>query len=105
MAMGSRVSRSGAGSADQDGAEPSYTVVETARGYLYLVLIPSAGKFLYDARTLAATAEGAEAALRQAVGEELLGGVSYIPPEQMLARVIEIWIEPEAEQSPPSPDA
>lgn len=91
--MGNDMPPPGAGTVDAGGAAACYTVVETARGYLYLVLVPSTGKLLYDVRTLAFTAEWAERALAMALGEQQFRQLAYISPECMLEQVVGIWAE------------
>jgi hypothetical protein len=71
----------------------AYTVVETTRGFLYLVLLPSTGKLLYDARSPAPTAAGAAAALRTALGAEVFGALVRVTPEAMLGRIMAFRVE------------
>jgi hypothetical protein len=89
---------SGKGAGDGDVAAPGvyYTVVEMARGYLYLILIPGSGKLLYDTRTLAPTENDAHEALRVSLGKERFRQLAYVPPAEMLERVIGVWVAREA---------
>jgi hypothetical protein len=75
-----------------------YTVVETTRGFLYLVLVPQTGNLLYDVRTAAPTREAAEEALRRSLGEEpsldreqdhLL---VYVSPDTMLGMMMTLVV-------------
>src|SRR4051812_33227330 len=97
---GSGAHRGGAaGPGSSDGDDPIYTVVETAYGYLYVVLIPSEGKLLYDAARLAGTAGGAEAALREALagggggGEEPVAMPRGVGPEELLAGLMSALVQ------------
>ncbi len=78
---------------------PCYTVVKTTYGYLYVVLIPNMAKLLYDARTLSRTAAEAEAALRAALaagaGEEPLAPPCFVPPAELLARLMAALVQAE----------
>lgn len=80
-----------------------YTVVETVRGFLYVVLVPRTGKLLYDVRTIASTREGAEAAVSQSLGEAA-GGVEgkrellvHVPPDEMLGMMMTLVVLNETE--------
>jgi hypothetical protein len=81
-----------------EGDALQYTVVETSRGFLYVVLVPRTGKLLYDVRALARTHAEAEAALRQSLGDEAGGDgqyadlLVYVPPEKMLGMMMTVVI-------------
>jgi hypothetical protein len=77
------------------GAGIPYTVVETAHGWLYVVLIPGTGKLFYDPRLLAPTAAAAAAGLRVTLGEAGFRALDSCTPAQLLGAMTAIRDERE----------
>jgi hypothetical protein len=77
--------------------EMCYTIVETTKGYVYIVLLERLGKVIYDPRAVSPSAKGAETALRMALGKADFARLEYVTPGEMLSRMAERWPEQEAE--------